>query len=26
MSWYTACPAGTSTGGATGSDEASDCS
>ena len=25
MSWYTACPAGTSTSGATGSDEASDC-
>ena len=25
MSWYTACPTGTSTNGATGSDEASDC-
>ena len=25
MSWYTACPSGTSTSGATGSDEASDC-
>ena len=25
MSWYTACPTGTSTSGATGSDEASDC-
>ena len=26
MSWYTACPAGTSTGGSTGSDSSSDCS
>ncbi len=26
MSWYTACPAGTSTSGATGSDSSSDCS